>query len=242
MQYNTTMTLSFQIMELVVARFLCKRSTDLTWIISPKAVDWAVSNGVAISRKFSLVPSDEWRSFKDLSNHEKTIHDRHEYFSEVMTSLVEALPGEVERFTYSLNQQEFRIILVYGGQVPYDFFARDHRFGAPPRGKVFRSNVRGEWRASPGRKRPDVAVVALKRKIEHVRAMGSDTSELEIELARRQKVLDSGGDPMEGVRKVPIRHESRAPTPEEAVQFMRSAYIGPPSQRDMALAEILEDE
>src|ERR1043165_9726289 len=127
------MSRGLEVVRLVVGRFLCKRDSDNTWVVSPKAAPWLVRGGVSLSRSLKFAPDDEWKSYKSLSSHRQLIHFERDTFSDAMTRMVRELPGEIDRFTYSLTPDEFRILLVYAGSEVYEFFARGHRFGAPPR-------------------------------------------------------------------------------------------------------------
>lgn len=224
---------SQSIVELVVARFLCVRNDDLTWKVSPKAVVWAKQLGVVVTEKFVFAPSDEWLRYKDLRRCEEMIHFNRDYFALAMKGLLESVPHEVERFTVRLVPDEYRILLVYAGQNVYDFFVRDHRFGAPPRGKVYRSNVRGNW-SSPnaGRKRPDMAIFHLDRKINYQKSIGADVSELLKERERRVTAISLGEDPMAGRRKSFVL--SKALTVDEEIKRMRTQIFGPEEEKELA--------
>ena len=211
-----------QILEMIVARFLCKRFTDLTWRISPKAAPWARQHGASISTAMEFVPSDEWVGYRNLAKCEVDVHSNHEVFADLMLRLVRELPGEVDRYVEVIRRDEFRILLVYAGREVYDFFVRDHRFGTPPRGKMYRSNLRSGFEGAGERPpRPDMAVVGLRRKIARWKAMGfPDVGDLEAELARREAVLKAGGDPLAGkrFRKLLV---SRPMTPDEVLEEHR---------------------
>lgn len=215
-----------------MARFLCVRNNDLTWKVSPKAVVWAQQLGAVVTDRFVFAPSDEWLKYKDLRRCEDMIHFNRDYFALAMRGLLESVPEEVDRYTIRLVPDEYRILLVYAGQGVYDFFVRDHRFGAPPRGKVFRSNVRGTW-SSPnaGRKRPDMAIFHLDRKIKNFMAMGADVAELLKERARRLEAIAAGEDPMAGRRKVLV--QSRPLTVDQEIDRMRSQVVGPEEEKEI---------
>lgn len=221
------MSPSARILEIIAVRFLMRPAKQLTWQVSPKAAGWLRARGVAVSEALLVAPPDDWRLYRDLRNCEKEVHDRHEYFADVVRDLVTRLPAEVERYTVSLNPGEYRILLVYAGQEAYDFFARDHRFGPLPRGKVYRSNLRRGYDSMKGRaKRPDVAVFKLERKIAALRAYGGDTTDLETELARRKTALERGLDPMgPAYRAAHAGRERRVATAFEAAEALRTAAV-----------------
>lgn len=211
------------ILELIVARFLCKRSTDLSWIMAPKASVWARRHGVALTDNLVFAPDDGWMVYRDLSKCEIQIHRGHDVFRDMMNRLIAELPEECERFVGPMKSDEFRILLIYAGREVYDFFVRDHRFGTPPRGKMFRSNLRGGYGYDGRRtKRPDTAVFALKRKIENHRRKGfDDLAELEAELVRREAILRAGGDPMAGIRPVRATPNGVPLDPDEILEQHR---------------------
>lgn len=148
-----------------------------------------------------------------------------------MRQLVVDIPAEIDRFVTHIRPDEYRILLTYAGQEVYEFFARDHRFGAPPRGKVYRSNKRKTWTTErSGVRRPDMAVVALERKIRYVEALGGDTDLLKIELQRRKDAIARGEDPMAGQRRHTLK-KVQAPTPRQALDLMRASVFGRPTER-----------
>lgn len=230
---------SKQILLLVATRFLCKRNNDLTWVTSPKTVGWFRDNGVTVSNALLIAHSDEMLSMRDLRNHEVLIHSRYDYFAEVMRKLVETMPGEVDRYTALLRPDEYRILLVYAGREVYDFFARDHRFGPPPRGKIYRSNLRGAWKRPPT-PRPDNAIRSLGRKISVMESYGADTTDLRVELERRKACAAKGEDPMAAVRRGEAR--STRIGPDEAIERVRARALGVSVPSGWALAQGLSSD
>lgn len=220
-----TATPSGRIMEMVVARFLCKRDSELTLTISHRAVVWAQDQGVAVSREFQVAITDEWRKMRDLSRCEELVASRHEYFSDLMGKLVEEMPDEVNRYTGSLRPDEYRVLLVYAGREVYDWFSRDHRFGPPPRGKAYVTNRRSSWDHDRS-KRPDMALVGIDRRIKHYEALGADTTEMHLERKRRVEAMARGEDPLAGVRRVRAGVKALL-SPEEVAGNMRKMALGP---------------
>jgi hypothetical protein len=215
---------SQQILLLIVSRFLCRRNNDLTWTVSPKAAKWLIDRGISVSNSMLVAHDDEMASMRDLRNHEVLIHSRHDYFAEVMRDLVTDLPKEVDNFTSLIRPDEYRILLVYGGREVYDFFVRDHRFGPPPRGKMYRSNLRGDWRRPPT-PRPDNALLRLRKKIDRLKSYGADVHELEAELQRRKDCIARGEDPLAGSRRGEVRRAPRK-GPDDALELVRSRTVG----------------
>jgi hypothetical protein len=125
-------------------------------------------------------------------------------FAVMLQEMIDQYPNDINRYTTRLTTTEYAILLQQGGEDIYRWFAMDHRFGAPPRGKAFRSNVRGDWK-NIARKRPDNAISKLRQKITTFEERGWETDELKIELGRRQWCLDHGLDWKDPKNKPPIQ-------------------------------------
>lgn len=180
--------------QIVIGRFLLTPHSPTTYLIAPVVWDWANRHGYAVDPVTSTVARcEEWDRCRNLEDVVYQIVKEKELFTELLLEAIEKVPYEMNRYTTRLSSVEYAILLQQGGQEVYDWFVRDHRFGAPPRGKAYRSNLRGEWRKSE-RKRPDNALNKLRQKITYEDQLGHDTTDLKNELARRAWCLEHGFD------------------------------------------------
>jgi hypothetical protein len=181
--------------RLITGRFMCRPDGENTWIVSPLAWEYVAQTGVSIDPVTGRMPVDpEWVSYRRLDNWEWLIASNSELFEEFLTDLIHEASPTLEKFTGHLSAEEYRILLRYAGRGVYDFFVFDHRFGPPPRGREFRSNLRGEWQVKPHRTRPDNALSALRRRIDRLEARGEDATADREELARREALVRAGED------------------------------------------------
>jgi hypothetical protein len=153
------------------------------------------AQNIPINVKGEFAPPDEWVTARDLANYGHLISANQAAFSSYMAAMIEKAPETLEKCTVRLTLSEYALLLGFAGQDVYDFFVRDHRFGPPPRGRKYRSNVRGEWVEKSGNlkiHRPDNALLALRRRIEYYTDMGADVADLKAEYLRREKAIAEG--------------------------------------------------
>lgn len=186
--------MELSIKQILIGRFLLSPHSPTTYVIAPAVWKWSNDHGYPVDPLTSTVArTNEWDRCRNLENVLVEIIKHKDEFSTFMLELIERVPYEINRYTTRISPIEYAILLQQGGQEVYDWFVRDHRFGAPPRGKVYRSNLRGEWR-SIERKRPDNAISKLRQKITYQDQLGYNTTELKKELARRTWCIDHGFD------------------------------------------------
>lgn len=186
--------MALPVKQIVIGRFLISPRDQNTYFIAPAVWSWANDNGYPVDPLTSTIAKDHsWNRCRNLENVLDVIVPNKETFSELMMEAIEKVPFDLNRFTTRLSTIEYAILLNQGGREVYDWFVYDHRFGPPPRGKAFRSNIRGEWEPKE-RKRPDNALTQLRRKITFRESIGEDVTELQKEYARREWCLNQGLD------------------------------------------------
>lgn len=186
--------MDLSIKQILIGRFLLSPHSPTTYIIAPAVWKWANENEYPVDPLTSTIArANEWDRCRNLEYVILNIIREKDLFSTLLLEMIEKVPYEINRYTTRITTIEYAILLQQGGQEVYDWFVKDHRFGAPPRGKAFRSNLRGEWQ-SKERKRPDNALSKLRQKITYQDQLGYDTSALKKELARRAWCIDHGFD------------------------------------------------
>jgi hypothetical protein len=186
--------MELSIKQILIGRFLIGPNSPTTYVIAPRMWQWAADHGYAVDPLTSTIARDgDWDKCRNLEFNILTIIRNKDEFQLLLQEMIDEYPNDLNRYTTRFTVTEYAILLQQGGQAIYDWFVRDHRFGAPPRGKAFRSNLKGEWKNIP-RKRPDNAVNKLRYKIETFERKGWDCSDLKIELARREWCLKHGLD------------------------------------------------
>jgi hypothetical protein len=190
------------IKTLIVARFLVEPGPSLLWRVTPQSLPILQELDIPINTNGEFAPPDEWVTARNLARFGSLISQNRIAFSTYLAKIIERAPNTLNRCTKSLNKDEYSLILGFAGQEVYDFFVHDHRFGPPPRGKRYRSNLRGAWTEKSGIykiSRPDNALLALRRSIVYYTALGADVSELEKEYARRGAAIAAGRSWREGM-------------------------------------------
>lgn len=182
---------------LITARFLVVANSGPVWRVSAPALPTLSRNAIAINAEGEFAPPDDWREARNLRNFEALIARNSETFRNRLEEIVEQHEATIDKCAGYIRQPEFAILLAFGGSGVYDFFVRDHRFGTPPRGKQFRSNLRGPWIKKVGHRkihRPDNAVLAANRSINRFQSTGADVSSLIQERDRRAQMIREGLD------------------------------------------------
>lgn len=198
-----------EVENLIRLRFGTIRRSNTEWKLTRLSHRVLALEKVPFNEAGYFVPPVEWLPASDLYNFQKLIQDNSTMFRYALEQVITHFRDCAEACTGHLTHYEYSYLLSYGGQEIYDFFVHNHRFGNPPRGKDFRSNIRGEW-IDRERHRPDNAIHPLERKIKRQEAMGMDTSDLVAELARRKACIARGEDPLVGRRRQDlIRPETR---------------------------------
>jgi hypothetical protein len=183
--------MELSIQQILIGRFLLNPNSPTTYVLAPRMWQWASDHGYAVDPLTSTVARDsDWDQCRNLEYNIVTIIRNKDEFQMLLLEMIQSYPSDLNRYTTKLTQAEYSILLFQGGQEVYDWFVMDHRFGAPPRGKAFRSNIKGPWKAIP-RKRPDNAINKLRYKIEQCERKGWDVSDLLVELARREWCLEN---------------------------------------------------
>jgi len=186
---------SERVRRLLVGRFMCRADGDNTIQVSPLAWDYLIGMGLLVDPIGGRMAVDpEWASYRRLDNWEWLIARNRELFSDRLVDMINDVSKTVEEYTVGLSADEYRILLNYGGRDVYDFFVFDHRFGAPPRGREYRSNLRKPWHEGPRRGRPDNGLLALRRRIDRRMDRGEDVSDDLVELLRRRGLIERGLD------------------------------------------------